>query len=59
MSLDCMDLVTKSLATSKIGRSELPCSTEDACQEPHEVERRRGWFGFRKSLSVERQAIVS
>ena len=29
------------------------------CQELYEVERRRGWFGFWTSLSVERQALVA
>ena len=50
MSLDCMDLVTKSLATCnwEVAKIAWCChvALDMLCQELYEVERRRAWFGF-------------
>ena len=55
------DKISVLLKDWEVAKVALSChiAVDMLCQELHELERRRGWFGFRASLSDERQAPVS
>ena len=55
------DAIAHFLQDLEVAKVALSCqkALDMFCQELHEVEKRRGWFGFWAGLSVERRAPVS